>query len=30
MNFSKDCKIVKDLLPSYIDKLTSDETNIFI
>lgn len=26
----KDCKIVKDLLPNYIDKLTSNETNIFI
>ena len=30
MKISKDCKIIKDLLPSYIDKLTSDETNIFI
>lgn len=26
----KDCKIVQDLLPNYIEKLTSDETNIFI
>ena len=26
----KDCNIVKDLLPNYIDKLTSNETNIFI
>ena len=27
---NKDCKIVQDLLPSYIDKLTSNETNDFI
>ena len=26
----KNCKIVQDLLPNYIEKLTSDETNIFI
>lgn len=26
----KECKIVKDLLPNYIEKLTSDETNEFI
>ena len=26
----KDCKIVKDLLPSYIDGLTSEETNKYI
>lgn len=25
-----DCKIVQDLLPNYIEKLTSEETNIFI
>lgn len=30
MKNHKDCKIVKDLLPTYVDKLTSDETNIFI
>lgn len=27
---NKDCELVKDLLPSYIDNLTSDETNEFI
>ncbi len=27
---NKDCKIIKDLLPSYIDGLTSKETNEFI
>ena len=27
---NKDCKIVKDLLPGYIDKITSEETNKFI
>ena len=27
---NKDCKIVRDLLPSYIDGLTSKETNEFI
>ena len=26
----KDCKIVQDLLPNYIEKLTNEETNIFI
>ncbi len=26
----KDCKIVQDLLPSYIEKLTNDETNKYI
>ncbi len=26
----KDCKIVQDLLPNYIDKLTSEDTNKFI
>ena len=26
----KDCKIVQDLLPNYIEKLTTDETNKFI
>ena len=26
----KDCKIVQDLLPNYIDKLTSEETNSFV
>lgn len=26
----KDCKIVQDLLPNYIDKLTNDETNEFV
>lgn len=23
----KECKIVQDLLPSYVDKLTNEETN---
>lgn len=27
---NKECKIIKDLLPSYIDKVTSEETNKFI
>ena len=27
---NKDCELVKDLLPSYVDGLTSDETNEFI
>ena len=27
---NKDCKIVQDLLPNYLDKLTSNETNEFI
>lgn len=27
---NKDCELVRDLLPSYIDNLTSDETNEFI
>ena len=26
----KNCKVIQDLLPSYIDKLTSDETNKYI
>ena len=26
----KECKIVQDLLPSYIDKLTNEETNQYI
>ena len=26
----KECKIVQDLLPSYVDKLTNEETNYFI
>ena len=30
MKEKKDCKIVQDLLPNYIDKLTSKETNIYI
>ena len=30
MNEKKDCKIVQDLLPNYIDKLTSKETNTYI
>ena len=30
MNKSNECSIVKDLLPSYIDRLTSKESNIFI
>lgn len=27
---NKDCNLVKDLLPNYIDKVTSSETNIFM
>ncbi len=27
---NKDCNLVKDLLPNYIDKVTSNETNIFM
>ena len=30
MKEKKDCKIVQDLLPNYIDKLTSKETNAYI
>ena len=30
MKEKKDCKIVQDLLPNYIDKLTSEETNTYI
>lgn len=30
MKENKNCKIVQDLLPNYIDKLTNDETNSFI
>ena len=30
MNEKKDCKIVQDLLPNYIENLTSEETNLFI
>ena len=30
MKEKKDCKIVQDLLPNYIDKLTSKETNTYI
>ena len=30
MNGKKDCKIVQDLLPNYIEKLTTEETNQFI
>ena len=30
MDKNKDCKIVQDLLPNYIEKLTNEETNIFI
>ena len=30
MNEKKDCKIVKDLLPNYIENLTNEETNKFI
>ena len=30
MDEKKECKIVQDLLPNYIEKLTSDETNKFI
>lgn len=30
MDNKKDCKIVQDLLPNYIDKLTSEDTNRYI
>ena len=30
MDKKKECKIVQDLLPNYIDKLTNEETNTFI
>ena len=30
MNGKKDCKIVQDLLPNYIENLTNEETNEFI
>ena len=30
MDKKSDCKIVQDLLPNYIEKLTNEETNIFI
>ncbi len=30
MKEKKNCKIIQDLLPSYIEKLTKDETNLFI
>lgn len=30
MENNRDCKIIQDLLPSYIDKLTNEETNHFI
>lgn len=30
MNEKRDCKIVQDLLPNYIDKLTSEESNEYI
>ena len=30
MNEKRDCKIVQDLLPNYIEKLTATETNTFI
>lgn len=30
MKEKKDCKIVQDLLPNYIEKLTNEETNTFI
>lgn len=30
MKDKKDCKIVQDLLPNYIEKLTNEETNLFI
>lgn len=26
----KDCKIIQDLLPNYIEKLTNEETNVFV
>ena len=30
MNNNRDCKIVQDLLPNYIEKLTNIETNQFV
>ena len=30
MKENKECKIVQDLLPNYIEKLTNEETNKFI
>ena len=30
MKEKKDCKIVQDLLPNYIENLTNEETNKFI
>ena len=30
MSCSKECKIVQDLLPNYVENLTSEETNSFI
>ena len=30
MRENKECKIVQDLLPNYIEKLTNEETNQFI
>lgn len=30
MNEKRDCKIVQDLLPNYIEDLTNEETNLFI
>ena len=30
MKDMKNCKIVQDLLPNYIEKLTNDETNKFV
>ena len=30
MDKKRDCKIVQDLLPSYIEKLTNEETNKYI
>ena len=29
MKEKRDCKIVQDLLPNYIEKLTNEESNIF-
>ena len=30
MKEKKDCKIVQDLLPNYIEKLTNEETNKYV
>ena len=30
MKEKRDCKIIQDLLPNYIEKLTNEETNLFI